>query len=63
MEALIKVTAPAISVAAGAFTFVGIIYLGMTLFGVTRAGGGETIKALAIIVAGLVCLAFANLYT
>lgn len=62
MENLIKVTAPAIGTAAGAFTVIGIIYLGMNLSGMLRSGGGETRKAVAIIVAGLTCLAFAKLY-
>lgn len=53
---------PAIGTAAGAFTVVGIIYLGMTLAGLLRGGGGEIRKAVAIIVAGLTCIAFAHLY-
>ncbi|MCQ5255074.1 hypothetical protein NE683_17775 [Bariatricus massiliensis] len=40
----------------------GIIYLGMTLAGLLRGGGGEIRKAVAIIVAGLTCIAFAHLY-
>ena len=39
-----------------------IIYLGMTLAGLLRGGGGEIRKAVAIIVAGLTCIAFAHLY-
>ena len=35
METLVKLAAPAIGTAAGAFTVVGIIYLGMTLAGLT----------------------------
>ena len=57
-----KLAAPAIGTAAGAFTVVGIIYLGMTLAGLLRGGGGEIRKAVAIIVAGLTCIAFAHLY-
>ena len=55
LETLVKLAAPAIGTAAGAFTVVGIIYLGMTLAGLLR-------KAVAIIVAGLTCIAFAHLY-
>lgn len=63
LETLVKLAAPAIGTAAGAFTVVGIIYLGMTLAGLLRGGGGEdTPKAVAIIVAGLTCIAFAHLY-
>lgn len=62
LETLVKLAAPAIGTAAGAFTVVGIIYLGMTLAGVLRGGGGEIRKAVAIIVAGLTCIAFAHLY-
>lgn len=58
METLVKLAAPAIGTAAGAFTVVGIIYLGMTLAGLLRGGGGEIRKAVAIIVAGLTCIAF-----
>ena len=60
LETLVKLAAPAIGTAAGAFTVVGIIYLGMTLAGLL--GGGEIRKAVAIIVAGLTCIAFAHLY-
>ena len=35
LETLVKLAAPAIGTAAGAFTVVGIIYLGMTLAGLT----------------------------
>ena len=49
LETLVKLAAPAIGTAAGAFTVVGIIYLGIR-------------KAVAIIVAGLTCIAFAHLY-
>lgn len=59
LETLVKLAAPAIGTAAGAFTVVGIIYLGMTLAGLLRGGGGEIRKAVAIIVAGLTCIAFA----
>ena len=62
LETLVKLAAPAIGTAAGAFTVVGIIYLGMTLAGLLRGGGGEIRKAVAIIVAGLTCIAFAHLY-
>ena len=62
METLVKLAAPAIGTAAGAFTVVGIIYLGMNLAGLLRGGGGEIRKAVAIIVAGLICVAFAHLY-
>ena len=55
LETLVKLAAPAIGTAAGAFTVVGIIYLGMTLAGLLRGGGGEIRKAVAIIVAGLTC--------
>lgn len=58
LETLVKLAAPAIGTAAGAFTVVGIIYLGMTLAGLLRGGGGEIRKAVAIIVAGLTCIAF-----
>ena len=34
----------------------------MTLAGLLRGGGGEIRKAVAIIVAGLTCIAFAHLY-
>ena len=51
LETLVKLAAPAIGTAAGAFTVVGIIYLGMTLAGLLRGGGGEIRKAVAIIVA------------
>ena len=44
METLVKLAAPAIGTAAGAFTVVGIIYLGMTLAGLLRGGGGEIRK-------------------
>lgn len=57
LETLVKLAAPAIGTAAGAFTVVGIIYLGMTLAGLLRGGGGEIRKAVAIIVAGLTCIA------
>lgn len=60
LETLVKLAAPAIGTAAGAFTVVGIIYLGMTLAGLLRGGGGEIRKAVAIIVAGLTCIAFAQ---
>ena len=60
MEELVKLAAPAIGTAAGAFTVVGIIYLGMNLAGFLR--GGEIRKAVAIIIAGLTCIAFAHLY-
>ena len=53
LETLVKLAAPAIGTAAGAFTVVGIIY---------RGGGVEIRKAVAIIVAGLTCIAFAHLY-
>lgn len=56
LETLVKLAAPAIGTAAG------IIYLGMTLAGLLRGGGGEIRKAVAIIVAGLTCIAFAHLY-
>jgi len=62
LETLVKLAAPAIGTAAGAFTVVGTIYLGMTLAGLLRGGGGEIRKAVAIIVAGLTCIAFAHLY-
>ena len=52
LETLVKLAAPAIGTAAGAFTVVGIL----------RGGGGEIRKAVAIIVAGLICIAFAHLY-
>ena len=52
LETLVKLAAPAI----------GIIYLGMTLAGLLRGGGGEIRKAVAIIAAGLTCIAFAHLY-
>lgn len=52
LETLVKLAAPAIGTAAGAFTVVGIIYLGMTLAGLLRGGGGEIRKAVAIIVSG-----------
>ena len=58
LETLVKLAAPAIGTAAGAFTVVGIIYLGMTLAGLLRGGGGEIRKAVAIIIAGLTCIAF-----
>jgi hypothetical protein len=38
LETLVKLAAPAIGTAAGAFTVVGIIYLGMTLAGLLRGG-------------------------
>ena len=62
LEELVKLAAPAIGTAAGAFTVVGIIYLGMNLAGLLRGGGGEIRKAVAIIIAGLTCIAFAHLY-
>lgn len=62
MEELVKLAAPAIGTAAGAFTVVGIIYLGMNLSGMLRGGGGEARKAIAMIIAGLTCTAFAYLY-
>ena len=62
LETLVKLAAPAIGTAAGAFTVVGIIYLWMTLAGLLRGGGWEIRKAIAIIVAGLTCIAFAHLY-
>ena len=55
LETLVTLAAPAIGTAAGAFTVVGIIDL-------LRGGGGEIRKAVAIIVAGLTCIAFAHLY-
>lgn len=45
LETLVKLAAPAIGTAAGAFTVVGIIYLGMTLAGLLRGGGGEIRKS------------------
>lgn len=61
LEELAKIAAPAIGCAGGAFTVVGLIYLGMNLTGIAR-GGGETLKAVAMAVAGLVVVAFAHLY-
>lgn len=48
LETLVKLAAPAIGTAAGAFTVVGIIYLGMTLAGLLRGGGGEIRKAVIL---------------
>lgn len=48
LETLVKLAAPAIGTAAGAFTVVGIIYLGMTLAGLLRGGGGEIRKAVQV---------------
>mgnify|MGYP007120144339 CR=1 FL=1 len=61
METLVKLAAPAIGTAAGAFTVVGIIYLGMTLAGLLRGGAEVLRKAVAMIVAGGTCVAFARL--
>lgn len=61
MDELAKLAAPAIGVAGGAFAVLGILYLGMNLTGIAR-GGGETLKAVAMAVAGLVVVAFARLY-
>lgn len=62
MEELARALAPAIGSAAGAFTIVGLIYLGLTLSGFLSGGGGETKKAAAMVLAGLVCIAFARIY-
>lgn len=62
LETLVKLRRPGDRNRCGQLTVVGIIYLGMTLAGLLRGGGGEIRKAVAIIVAGLTCIAFAHLY-
>ena len=62
LETLVNLAAPEIVSGAVAFTVVGIFYLGMTRAVLLRGGGGEIRKAVAIIVAGLTCIAFAHLY-
>lgn len=62
MEELVKLTAPVIGMAGGAFTVVGFIYLGITLSRGLSGGGGEMRKALAMIVAGLTVVAFAKAF-
>lgn len=61
LEDLIKLALKPLGFIGAAVLFLGLIYLGITLSDVMR-GGGETLKAIALITAGGVILGFAAIY-
>ncbi|WP_164437822.1 hypothetical protein [Streptococcus equi] len=61
MEELVRLAAKPIAFLGSALITIGLIYLGIQLKdGLT--GGGETLKAIAMIAAGAVVIGFAILY-
>lgn len=61
LEALVRLAAKPIAYIGSAVIFVGLVYLGIQLKDGTH-GGGELRKAIAMIVAGGVLVAFVSLY-
>ena len=63
MEALIRTLSPLLNYLGVGVVFVGLIYLGMHFMNITVGRAGEIPKALAIIVAGAVLIAFSKAYS
>lgn len=62
MEDLMHLAAQPVGFAGCAFTFIGLIYLGIVLRDGASGGGGEIRKALAMIAAGAALSGFAAVY-
>ncbi|MDR6939242.1 hypothetical protein [Arcanobacterium hippocoleae] len=62
MEEIVRLAVKPIAFFGMAVITVGLIYLGLQLRDGLAGGGGETRKALALIVAGGVVVGFASLY-
>ncbi|HEL1109998.1 TPA: hypothetical protein TVG96_001208 [Streptococcus equi subsp. zooepidemicus] len=62
MEELVRLAAKPIAFVGGSLITIGLIYLGIQLKDGLSGGGGETLKAIAMIVAGVIVIGFAVLY-
>lgn len=62
MEGLVRLAARPIAFLGSALMFVGLVYLGIQLSSLSRGGGGELRKAVAMVTAGGVVAAFAARY-
>lgn len=62
MEALVTLAAKPIAYAGSALILVSLIWLGISLKDGTTGKGGDTLKALALLTAGIVIVGFAAAY-
>ena len=63
MEALVRTLSPILQYAGCGIVIVGFIYFGMHFVDLTKGGAGEIPKAVAIMIAGAVVIAFAMSYS